>query len=206
MRNLRGLGAVAVVLLGMNSASRADLVIDFQSMVAEGSHFRYFYTLRVSNTQSARPGDFVTLYDIDGLIANSVTPDPVGASGGLSGFDVTENLMGSTPTIPLPLSGIVPDSGWILNLTFTKNPDDTLIGPVGPYTFSFLSTFGVVGDIDLYAGQALNNVTSLTAENIGQTQGPTRAAVPEASVTAMMGIVGLMGLGYRKLSRGRKAA
>jgi len=160
--------------------------------------FTYNYDLTVAAGETVNPGNFVTLYDVAGLDRASIV-DP-------TGFTHTSQLTGITPSNPVPLP--IPDDPSVYNITFTKQ-SPALTGPTGPLAFSFRSMFGVAGNLNFFAGQSVLTANATPAENVGITLGPTGvgvASVPEPSVTAMVGLVGLLGVGYRKLRPGRDAA
>ncbi len=194
MKMMRGLGALALALLGLTPVARADILITFVNEANNNDGtFTYNYNLTVGARQTVNPGNFVTLYDVTGLLPTSIA-DP-------TGFTHTTQPLGITPSHPVPLP--VPDDPSVLNITFTRQ-SSALTGPAGPLAFSFKSTQGVTSPAEFFAGQAVLTAIPFPAENLGFTTGP--AAIPEPSVTAMAGMIGLLGVGYGKMRRGRKTA
>jgi len=154
--------------------------------------FTYSYTAEVSADQTMPTGGFLTLFDIPGLITGSVVAP--------AGFSVaTPNLGGIAPGPPP--QGIV-DSPALPNVILTRT--GAALPGGSTFGFSFQST-APPGGFVFFNGQATTTQNGQPQANGGQVAGPGGRAIPEPSVTVMLGVAGLLGLGLRSIRRRRAA-
>jgi len=151
--------------------------------------FTYNYTGTVSTDQTLFNGGFLTLFDINGLVAGSVVAP---------GFAIATPLLGGIAPGP-PAQGIV-DNPTLPNIILTRTGGT--LGGGSTFAFSFQST-APRGSI-FFNGQAVTTANGAPQANGGQVAGPG-TVIPEPSVTVMLGVVGLFGLGLRSIRRRRAA-
>src|SRR4051812_14287663 len=94
MRLLRTSLALAVLGLAGLTTARADIVPTLTSVAPLGGGlFQYNYTANVSSAESMQTGDFLTLYDLSGLVSAAATP----------GFTLSIQNVGINPNNPAPI-------------------------------------------------------------------------------------------------------
>jgi len=183
-----------LALVTMASAQAAivpSLNVGSPTVSVAPAGFRYTYTGTVAGDQTMNTGDYLTLFDLTGLsvAAGSITVD--------AGFSFTTQPLGINPTTP-PISPT--DSAALLNLTINRT--GTALPGLATFGFSFVSTVGTTTDLGLYAAQGTLK-SGLRESNQGFVRGP--AVIPEPSVTVMLSVAGLLGLGLRTIRRNRSA-
>ena len=153
-RHLAAAITFAALLFAAQATARASTIPVLQSVTPAGPIFSYNYNLVFTTAvtdgvpvERLQAGDFVTIYDIQGLVFAAAPP----AGWTISGQNVGITAPGTAPT----------DNPTLLNLTYTYTgptitADTTFTG------FVFGSTFG---------GTALGQFTSTTVRNAGFTAG-----------------------------------
>jgi len=177
------------LLAGTPSSSHAGLLPVNVTVNADGGNYRYAYGVVLTSDSILRTGDYFTIYDFDGLVANSnVQP---------TGFTFTSANLGATP------AGILPtDSAAIANLTFTYTGPDTVVGQTGIGNFIVKSTYGSSTE-GVFSARTHRQIDGKTDANITETEVPvpTAPGVPEPGTLALMAI-GLPLIGaFRHLRR-----
>jgi hypothetical protein len=225
-----GLLAAAVVgVLACATAARASSIYAYltaDNAVADSfGNFSYTYTLSLDSTSKMSVGDYVTIYDIGGLVPVGAANDaPVWTAnlGLLSTISLTSQLTG------VAVSGLAPtDSGSILNITLTNTggSDITSGQETNPVALASVTLVNggiingplpVLGTLKVWSNLApstLKNidVTSIdhadatngaTQKTLSSTQAPSPVPVP---VSALMGMSTLLGAGVLRLFRKRSS-
>ena len=169
--------------------------------VTGGTQYNYSLTFTSYNYAGAPPnvidniqsGDFITFYDVSGLVSQSAT---AGAN-----FTSSVALLGQNPPgIP---AGNIHDSVAIPNVIFTYNGPSVT---AGTFTgFSFVSTLGATGSLN-YNDQYHSFGSGRAPGPGGSVVGPgVPAAVPEPSSLTALGF-GCLGLSGLVIAKKRKAA
>ena len=201
---------IALVSLAPAQANIVPTMFFAQPDPLGGGLFRYTYFATIDPVQGMNTGDFLTLYDIagfaDAVTVNFVAAPAGGGSVGATGFSVSNQPTGINPPGPPAVTPLLDTP--LTNLTITRTG-----APVGPDSFAFFFSFNsTVGQTALipFAAQGTLQPTPLGGaqprSNDGTVLGPGVAAVPEPSVTVMLGVAGLLGLGCRTIRRRRSAA
>lgn len=176
------LAVLGIVALAADQA-RATIIPTLQSVTDNGNGtFTFNYRADVAQDQRAESGDFLTLYDFHGLVANSVTAP--------SGWSASVQNVGITPPSTLPT-----DDPTVVNITL-HNTSIALTGPAS-FTFSAESDRGGVGAI-VFAASATRNGGSLDGTkiaNIGQVGGPSGTVGGQAVNAPEPATVVLLGMG-----------
>lgn len=177
----------AAAVAGLAGAVPAQaVVISLTNVVTEGSNFRYNYEANFSADEGLRSGSTFAIFDFAGLIAGSVTTNPLftastpNTSNGLSSFGFTDDA--STP-----------------NLQFTYNGPDIDQSNLSLIGFSALSRFGSTVNDGFSAVTLKTN--GAAAGTLVASQGAVGVpnAVPEPAAWAMMiGGFGLVGGAARR--------
>jgi len=182
---------IAIAALGVPSA-QAALLVNFQGVTPSGSNFNYSYDLVFSTaggTEQLQPGDFVTIYDFNGL-TSVITPP--------TNFTPTTLLVGQNPP-----GTNQPDNPSVINVIFTYNGPTLSVDTINNTVIQSIVGTQVRG---FYAGQTTNvsdpGFPDKTA-NIGRSQTP--AAVPEPATLAMV-LAGLPLLAIVRLAGRRRQA
>ena len=139
------------------------------------------------STASACNAPFFTIYDVSGYVSGSASAP--------SGWDVSVQLVGLTPTGQTPDTG---DSSSIPNITFFYT-DAQITGPQDLGIFSLQSTSGnfVTGS---YTQQTNSNPPGTREHGGGFTQVPAAASVPVPEPSSLV----LVGAALFALAIGRK--
>lgn len=178
---VRAAVGAALVVLGSALSAQADLVPVFLGTSPSGGATAFSYEIVFDDeggTEVLRAGDFVTFYDLPGLVSVLTTsPD----------FDADFSFVGPTPP-----GVVVTDAPDILNAVFTYEGADATSG----------STYidFIIGSTN--SATATGTFSSQTGNGAGGTlgiSGPiTVPAVPEPTSLAMLGLAGLFGLRRRR--------
>lgn len=178
--------ALAAALAASCLGSSANAVVIFlDSVVQEGSNYRFTYAAEFSAGEGIQNGSTLTIFDFTGYVANSIA-------------SVSPLLSTSTPNSSNMMSIGFTDAASVPNLEFTYNgPTQDLGG--GRFVFgSALSTFG---NTTLDGFSAITVKTAGAVGTLVGTQGATGVplGVPEPASWAMMiGGFGLIGAAARR--------
>lgn len=173
-------GALAVVgLLALGEGrATANIIPNFEGISGPvAGAFTYSYHADVTADQQAATGDFLTLYDVIGLVPASITIVE-------SGWTSTVQNVGITPF------GIAPtDDPTAPNITISRT-GAAIPGPsLAAVHFSFRSTSGVTGVMQFAAqghrvGLPPDPVNEIS--NIGRVTGPVASTTPEPASLALL--------------------
>ena len=186
MRNTKWAGLSVLLVSG---AAYGSFLPSFSNTTPSGSNTSFNYALVFATTSTAPaerldPGDFVTLYDVQGLVSATA---PVGftvstQNSGINGF-------GTLPT----------DSPALPNVTFMYTGSSISVDTIFP-GFSVVSTIGTTG-----TGQFTSEDTSNAAGTSGQPIGqigpvtlPNGGGIPEPSSLLGLGAFGVMSILRRR--------
>ncbi len=163
-----------------------------------GADYTYTYSVQLTGSETANPGDYFTLYDIGGYVSAGT-----GLTATTGYWVPSAQTLGETPA-----SVNVADSPQYENVTFTyeggtSGYGTTTVGPATFTGFTIVSTVPVTG-IGSYATYATN--TALSPLKDGNS-GPVRVplATPEPGAIASFGFGGFGLLGLMVRSRRRNA-
>ncbi len=184
-------GSVGLGMLALGaSAARADISVNFHSIVPDVGGFRWNYEVDVTPFQevvgTGQFPNYFTIYDFNGFVSGSdMAPN--------ADWIFSSSNTGITPGDVLPN-----DDGSLPNLTWTYTGQTVLTGPQIIGIFSAVSPYSDMS-LDNYAGLGTKNVTEPMEDgqpesNIGTTVVPT----PEP------GTMALLGLGVAPLLRRRR--
>jgi hypothetical protein len=171
---VKSVSVLGLTLFGLGgSSARASFIPDFQGTSPSGANTAFNYTLRFATnagTEQLVSGDFVTVYDIPGLVSATAP----------AGFNVSIQNTG----INAPLT-LVPDSASLPNVTFTftgatQTADTNFVNALITSSFSAQAN-------GFFSGQDTNafDVQGTKLGNAGQTIIP----VPEPAGALLLGIV-----------------
>ncbi|MCE9530495.1 MAG: PEP-CTERM sorting domain-containing protein [Planctomycetes bacterium] len=161
-------------IIGLPSSIEAGLLPINVNTTKEGDNYRYSYGVVLTSDSILRNGDYFTIYDFDGMVANSNSQP--------AGFTFSSENTGPTPTGILPV-----DSPSISNATWTYTGPDTLVGQSGIGNFVVESQYGSTVD-GLFTAQTHRQVDGKTDANITETEVPVPTGVPEPASLALIGI------------------
>ncbi len=182
----RWITAVALtVVVGLVSPSsvRAGLVPVQVSVTPDAGMYRYTYAIVLPTDAVLRPGDYFTIYNFDGLIANTAT-----ASGAPDSASWTFSTSSLGPTPP----GVTPDDNPnVANLTWTYNgPTINIDASVGLGNFWADSLYPTT--TDSWFAASTGTVSGTTDNNITTTTVPVPTApppgVPEPACLLLAGL------------------
>lgn len=185
--------------LTLCAAAMANIIPTSTSITGAGP-FIWTYDLQLSSDQNVNSGlaptsnpvphtnsafaGFTTIYDFAGYIN--------GSCGGPAGWSCTAQNVGFTPDDVLPT-----DNPNIVNITWAYTSGPTLLGQpsgIDLGLFSAKSIFNNPTQVS-YASRGIANggpQLGTITDNVGNTQGPAGAAVPEPSSVLSIGSLGLM--------------
>jgi hypothetical protein len=186
--------AAAVAALALGSDARAGLLPVAVTITPEANNFRWTYAVVLPTDMKLQAGDYFTIYDFGGLVADSTAaPD---------GWTVAINKSGPTPDRLNPQ-----DDSMVENLTFTYN-GETLNGQIGLGNFWAVSTFGE-SSASFFTARNPRSADGAFDSNITETIVPRPSVVdpptgvPEPATLALAGL-GLPLLGAARLLRKKK--
>lgn len=195
--------AAALAAIGtVGSANAAVMTLD--SVAAFGSDFKFTYEGTLGPDEGVKAGDRLIIFDFAGYVAGSI-------DGGSPSVIGSTELFSATPFI---IPGQT-DDPTISNLVFTYTGPDfqTSGGPFPAFSFGGLSA------VSMFSGTRLDAFTTFTTKNnppptagtdlvqVGETQVPMSAAVPEPATWMMMLLgFGLAGRSLRSRRRGLQLA
>lgn len=207
--------ALAAGLLGFVGGSSAGVIptlIGSPTNLGNGE-FQFDYQVVLQNNEAIQANDFLTIYDVQGLVAGS---GAFAASAGISGglFSVTSALNGPTPP-GLDPNVIPPFTGDFAESNLTLRYDGPLLTAPPNSTGTNELTLGILSYRSIYGGIGLGTYSSTSERSVGPlagqpenklglvstpTPGFVPAAVPEPStiVLSLVGGVAFLGLGLRR--------
>jgi hypothetical protein len=133
-----GLFAFAAVMMAVGHAAAGLVPVNFGFNDDGGDKYRYSYGVQLQPGSTLKSGDYITIYDFQGLVPGSNTQP--------AGF-----------TFSAPMTGpktVANDNASIPNLTWTYTGSD-LNGPVNLGSFSAVSNYNTTAD-DVFTGQTHN--------------------------------------------------
>src|SRR5688500_5391376 len=201
MRNAQRTGWCVAVMFGFltfgGTDARAGVILSYVSSTPQGSDFSYEYLVGLETDTIIAVGNFVTLYDFDGVIIDSATYTASGAPA--SSFTVSYMPIGITPPGETPT-----DDATLLNLVATYNSSTSYSNRTGGTIMigqlQVLSTVGSTGLIE-FASAAIDADTGGINNASGQITGPAVTAVPEPATMTLTALGALSALVRRRLRR-----
>jgi len=194
-----GLAAVALLaLLSASSAVRAGMIPTQVSVLPDSGKWRWTYAVVVTTDVQVNPGDSFTVYDFAGLVGGTVVT-PV------------DWTVATNPTSSPPLGTNPSDDPAHMNLTFTYNGANPIVGQQGLGNFWALSDYSTVGSGDFTStshrqvdGRIENNIT---ATDVPVTEEPPPPNdTPEPASLALFGLALPLVGAYRLWKRKKSAA
>jgi len=189
MGNRLGLGAMCALAVAAGTAHGGLLPVHV-GITPEGANFRYEYSILLQSDAVLKPGDYFTIFDFAGYVADS------GANPGNFTFSTSS-------TGPVP-AGVVPsDDASVPNLTWTYVGADGFGGPSNLGTFSAVSHYEGTTD-DHFTGQTHRQVDGHLNSNITDTEVPVpshHCGAPEPSSALLLLIAVPVVLAARALWR-----
>jgi hypothetical protein len=185
---MKALALAAAMAAGCVASSANAVVIFLDSVVQEGSNYRYTYAAEFSDGEGIQNGSTLAIYDFAGYVPGSIT-------------GVSPALSTATPNSSDMMSIGFTDNASIPNLEFTYN------GPtqdLGGNRFIFGSALSTFGRTRLDGFSAITVKTAGAAGTLVGSQGATAVplGVPEpASWAMLLGGFGLIGAATRRRSR-----
>ena len=201
----------AVLAAGTGAIANASIILNLQSITANGSNFNWNYQVTLSDDQNWRStgtidnttgsADFTEVIDFAGLQSQSFlnSAQCVGCTWNFS----------SVATGPgAPAVGKTDSAGTLNAVLKLTSPAlltnfDGSVGDVGVWTIvsNMGGTLGT-GNNSSFSSQAQKNTVSDHSTTFNQGVIQTPSAVPEPTTTAMVGIgLGLMALARRRLAK-----
>jgi hypothetical protein len=182
----------AAALLTTTAPARAGLLPVRVSVTPEGDKYRWTYAVVLPTDSMLRAGDYFTIYDFGGLVANSsIQPD---------GWTLTTSKLGPTPDWVVP-----DDSPDLPNLTFKYSGPTINAGQTGLGNFWALSDYQLATD-SFFAASTHRTSDGKIDQNITPTTVPVPVApsgVPEPATLALAGL-GLPLVGATRWFRRRR--
>lgn len=180
---MRRFGMMALVLAagfsGFAGESHAGLLPVNATTTPDGGNYRYSYNVVLTSDSTIRTGDYFTIYDFQGLVANSnVQP---------ANFAYSSATVGPTPSGTSPT-----DSPTVSNVTWTYTGPDTVVGQTSLGNFMVQSAYNTTTD-GVFTSTTHREVDGKTDSNITETEVPVPTAVvvsgvPEPTSLALLGI------------------
>lgn len=183
------------LLLGTSGATMAGLLPVQVSVTPDGGHYRWTYAIVLPTDSQLRPGNYFTIFDFEGYIADSASaPD---------GWELTVQNVGPTPDFVTPA-----DNPGIPNLSWKYTGPELMIdGQIGLGNFWALSEFG--GETEaFFTAQTHRTSDGNLDTNITTTVVPVPAAVPEIPepTTLLLAGIGLPLVGFARARRRKNCA
>jgi len=187
----RTLAAFAIVVV----AGKADagLLPVSATSTADNNNFRFTYGVVLTSDSTLKTGDYFTIYDFQGFVADSTTQP--------NNFAFSVSKTGGTPPGTVPF-----DDPNIDNLTWTYTGAETLPGQQGLGNFSAISTNLESQTASAFTARTHRQFDGRIDSNITETlipgsENPVTPGVPEPASLALVGIgVPLAGL-FRYIRR-----
>jgi hypothetical protein len=187
------IGTLAAVLAGWIAFGagevKAGLLPISANVTQTGSTYTYTYGIVLTSDSVLKKGDYFTIYDVNGLVANSNSQP--------AGFTFSSSNSGPTPSGTLPT-----DSPTIPNVTWTYTGPTEIVGQVGLGNFMFQSTYGAT-TTGSFTGNTQRLVDGVTDSNITTTTVPVPGAPEPASL--LLAAIGLPLLGLRRAMQRRRS-
>ena len=145
----------ALLLAALGAAAlQASAIISLSDVVSSGSDFTWKYSATIGG--SLTTGEQITIYDVSGYVAGSITPP--------ANFSATALLTGLTPSLLT-----VPDSNALWNVSYTyTGPTTTLSSPL-----TEVLSFQAIGNT---SGLGYSSYQDSTSQGVGSVTVPTATA------------------------------
>ncbi len=168
MKLLMSRPAIFAIVLGTGllcgGKTQAGLLPVSNTIMADGSNFRYSYGVVLSSNTMLHTGDYFTIYDFQGLMPGS-------------NLQPANFTFSSAPVGPTPAGTNPVDNPAIANVTWTYNGPSAVVGQVGLGNFMVDSQYGS-NQTGVFAAITQRTVGGQNDSNI------TEATVPIPSVPA----------------------
>ncbi len=205
---MRRFSLLCLFAFAISSISMANIIPTSTTITGTGP-FTWTYDLQLSKDQNVNSGiaptvtpvphtnltfaGFFTIYDFSGYVSGSCTAP--------SGWTCTAQNLGFTPDDVVPT-----DNPNIVNLTWAYTTGPTILGQPSGVDLGFFTAKSIYGTPTLvsYSSRGIANIgpqIGTIADNVGNTQGPQGAVVPEPASLILFGtgLAGLAGTLKKKL-------
>lgn len=180
--------ACGIALAGPVPGAKAGLLPVSVSISPESGNFRWTYAIVLPTDAMIRSGDYFTIYDFAGLVADSNSQP--------ENWVFTSSNVGGTPT------GVDPDDNPSLpNLTWRYTGPTVASGQVGLGNFWAASTYGDATE-SFFTAKTHRTSDGMVDSNITSTTVPVPTAGPQVPEPATLALAGL-GLPLVALARRR---
>ncbi len=182
----------AVGALSLAAPVQAGLLPINVTVLPEAGHYRWTYSVVVPTDQYVTAGDYFTIYDFEGLVADAEIMAP-------EGWTATVNRIGKTPGLTTPTDD--PDKD---NISWTYN-GEPLYGSVGAGNFSAASIMNESVD-GFFTSRVHRNSDNLTEDTVTFTNlpRPTEGGGGPPTETPEPGTLIILGMGVPFLGLARK--